>query len=165
MTYVQRSIAPLLALVCVLGTAGCDDDDDPRSDAGADAGADAGEACPLPSGGVYATFLVTDEVFRAQITDGDAIQQAIDLWQGNSTASIPNGALICEPASFNCGYGWHLDPEDIEFADLTIEVCDGSPSFIEDNCDDFVDRYCPWNAELIDLRDCRTEPTCPQVPE
>ncbi|MFW5877167.1 MAG: hypothetical protein ACOCXM_10560, partial [Myxococcota bacterium] len=127
-------------------------------------GGDAGEACPLPSGGVYATFLVTDDVFRAHITDADAIQQAIDLWQGNSNASIPNGDLICEPADFNCGYSWHLDPENIEFAEVTVEVCDGSPSYIEDNCEDFsVDYYCPWNAELIDLRDC-SEPDCPQVP-
>ncbi|MFW6066992.1 MAG: hypothetical protein ACOC97_01540 [Myxococcota bacterium] len=173
MTAIHRSLAPCLACLLLLAVSGCDSDSPPENDAGRDAapgdaavdgGGDGGEACPLPTGGLYATFSVVGEVFRAHLTSDTAIEDAIDLWQGRSSASIPNGDLACEPAPHNCGYTWHMVPGTIEFAELTIEVCDGTPSYIEENCDDFVDNYCPWSAELVDLRDCRTDPTCPSVP-
>jgi hypothetical protein len=33
-----------------------------------------------------------------------------------------------------------------------MEVCDGLPSMIEDGTIT-SDRYCPWNAEVIDVRE------------
>jgi hypothetical protein len=41
-------------------------------------------------------------------------------------------------------------------AEVAIEVCDGLPSYVEENVDEFVDRvgrYCPWAAQLVELRD------------
>ena len=49
-------------------------------------------------------------------------------------------------------------PEQIEMAELTIEVCDGNPTFVEENVDYFVDtvgNYCPWSAELTGVEDFR----------
>ena len=43
-------------------------------------------------------------------------------------------------------------------AEFTIEVCDGRPSFVEENVDEFVDnvgRYCPWSAALVQVEDFR----------
>lgn len=139
---------------------------DGRSDGrSADTPDGAGGACEtLPSGGLYATFDVTGERFRAHLTSPAAIDGALALWEGTSSANIPNGSLVCEPEPWNCGWSWHLEPGTITFAELTIEVCDGAPSYIEENCDDFVDRYCPWSATLVELRDCRTDPSCPVVP-
>jgi hypothetical protein len=51
-----------------------------------------------------------------------------------------------------------MDPDNIEFADAAIEVCDGTPSFVESHIDHFVDvvkTYCPWSAKLVALQDCR----------
>jgi hypothetical protein len=133
------------------------------SDSGGPDGGQAGLNCPMPTDGLFAVFRVADtEYFSAQITDPVGMQQAIDLWTGASTANIPNGALVCEPADYNCGYNWHLDPADIQFADVTIEVCDGTPSYLEDHCADFGARYCTWAAELIELYDCRID-GCPLV--
>lgn len=39
--------------------------------------------------------------------------------------------------------------------EAAIEVCDGTPSFVEDEVDYFVDtvgRYCPWSARLIEVQ-------------
>jgi len=113
-----------------------------------------------PLQGLYATFRVEDEVFRAVITSQSGMQQARDLWQGASTANIPNGALVCTPDPHNCGYDWHLDPATIEFAEVTIELCDGLPSFVDANCDSFGERYCPWSAELVDLKSCTPGAGC-----
>jgi hypothetical protein len=43
-------------------------------------------------------------------------------------AGIPNGRVVTA-TSVNIGWSWHL--EDIEFAELTIDVCDGRPSDVE----------------------------------
>jgi hypothetical protein len=40
--------------------------------------------------------------------------------------------------------------------EAAIELCDGLPSYVEENVDEFVDgvgRYCPWAARLVELRD------------
>ncbi|MEO3993764.1 MAG: hypothetical protein QN229_05640 [Desulfurococcaceae archaeon TW002] len=36
---------------------------------------------------------------------------------------------------FNKSWGWHLDPDTVEVADVTIELCDGMPSFVESELD------------------------------
>jgi hypothetical protein len=41
-----------------------------------------------------------------------------------------------------------MHPADIEFADMTTEVCDGLPSDVEKHAIT-SDRYCPWAAKVI----------------
>lgn len=51
---------------------------------------------------------------------------------------------------------WHLDPEAIEIAEFTVEVCGAQPSFVEANLSYFGDtgqRYSPWAATLESVRD------------
>ena len=47
-------------------------------------------------------------------------------------------------------WSWHIDPSTLEFADMTIEVCDGLPSYVEDGTVT-SDRFCPWSAELVSI--------------
>ena len=125
-----------------------------------------GSACtPLPSAGVYATFRVVNDVFYASITNPAGIDQALALWRGQSQAKIPVGQLECGNGTYNCGWTWRMNPASITFAEVTIEVCDATPSYVQNNCPSFPNgQYCPWSAELIALGDCRTDPSCPAVP-
>jgi hypothetical protein len=138
------------------------------SDARADTSAPPsdGSACTqLPSAGVYATFRVVNDVFYASITNPPGIDQAIALWRGQSQAKIPTGQLECGNGTYNCGYTWRMNPAGITFAEITIEVCDATPSYVQNNCTSFPNgQYCPWSAELTALRDCRTDASCPAVP-
>ena len=119
----------------------------------------------LPNAGLYATFAVGSETFHASITHPDGIAQARALWSGSSTASIPNAELVCSPESWNAPWHWHMRPETVRFAEATMEVCDGEPSFVEANCATFgAGRYCPWSAQMTELRDCSTDRQCPDVP-
>jgi hypothetical protein len=109
-------------------------------------------------GGVLATFEVEGERFRVWTTNPQTIHDLHALQQGTSTANIPNGRILRGPgqARHNAPYHWHLDPQDIAMAEVAIELCDGLPSYAEENVDEFVDRvgrYCPWAAELVELRD------------
>lgn len=111
-------------------------------------------------GGVLATFTVSGDVFKVWVTNPATIQQLFDLAEGNSRATIPNGRIQRGPglSANNEPWSWHLDPQDVQMAEVTIEVCDATPSYVEKNLDYFVGtvgRYCPWSAVLVDLEDLR----------
>jgi hypothetical protein len=111
-------------------------------------------------GGVLATFDVHGELFRVWVTNSEAIDQLYALQRGESTATIPIGRLLRGPgrAAHNAPWRWHFDPEQFALADFTIELCDATPSFVEENLKYFVRTvraYCPWGAVLVDLRDFR----------
>ena len=79
---------------------------------------------------------------------------------GESQANIPNGRILHGPgeADHNAPWDWHLDPMEIEMAEVTIELCDGAPGCVQENIDEFVDvvqRYCPWAAQLVAVEDLR----------
>ena len=108
-------------------------------------------------GGVLATFEASDERFQAWVTDPRTMWDLQQLRRGDTTANIPNGRVLRGPglAGHNAPWSWHLDPEDVSMADMTIEVCDAEPSYVEANVDEFVDnvgRYCAWDAALVDLK-------------
>jgi len=104
---------------------------------------------PAPSG-VVVTFQVVDEEFRVRLTDPDDIAIARQLLAGEEAPSIPNGVVVRGETDVNTGYSWHIDPATVEFADVTVEVCDGLPSDVESGTIT-SDRYCPWAAQVIDI--------------
>ena len=110
-------------------------------------------------GGVLATFRVSGEDFRVWVTNETTIQQILALSDGQSAANIPNGKLIegAGPGGYNQPWTWHLDPEDIEMAESTIELCDGRPSLVDELLEEYLTggRFCPWGAELIGVDDRR----------
>ena len=121
--------------------------------------------CNLPAGGLYATFRVGTETFRQQITSTAGINGALALWKGTSSANIPVGTLSCKCTGWNCEWDFHMDPKTIMFSRAAIELCDGTPSYVNSHCSEFGGgAYCPWSAQLTLLRDCRTSALCPVVP-
>lgn len=104
---------------------------------------------PTPPAGVIVTIRVVDaETFRVRLTEPADIAIARDLLAGKEAPSIPNGKVVRGDPDVNTGYSWHLDPNDFEWADVTIEVCDGRPSDVEKNVIT-SDRYCTWAAKVI----------------
>lgn len=104
---------------------------------------------PPEETGVVVTFRVADsEQFKIRLTDPTDIEVARKLFAGSEAPRIPNGIVIRGSSDINAGYSWHIDPDTIEFADVTTEVCDGLPSDVEKGLIT-SDRYCPWSAEVI----------------
>jgi hypothetical protein len=122
-------------------------------------------------GGVLATFAVEGEQFRVWVTNPQTIAQIMALQAGESTASIPNGRILRGPGpgAHNLPWNWHLDPSDIEMAEMTTEVCDGWPSYVNAHLDEFVDnvgRFCPWSAQLVEVIELRdVAESCPSPSE
>lgn len=104
---------------------------------------------PDPNAPVVVTFEVVDERFKVLLTDPSDIATARRLLAGEDVPSIPDGRIVHE-TGVNQGYSWSLDPNDIEFADVTVEDCDGLPSDVETGVVS-GDRYCPWAATVIGM--------------
>lgn len=91
------------------------------------------------------------QIFRVLIRDPETIAIA-DSLIGPGPQLIITGALRASDGGFNAPWSWHLDPNTIAFADLTIELCDGCPAFVEDDLDYWlttVGQYCPWSTEVL----------------
>jgi len=110
----------------------------------------AGSATEVPQKeGVVVTFRVADvEEYKIRLTDPADIEIARKLLAGEEAPRIPNGVVVRGDPDVNVGYTWHIDPESVEFADFTMEVCDGLPSDVEKGIIT-SDRYCPWSTEVI----------------
>ena len=104
---------------------------------------------PPDAQGVIVTIRVADEeTFKVLLTDPADIEIARKLLAGEEAPTIPNGRIVYGDPGVNEGYSWHLDPNDFEWADVTVEVCDGRPSDVEDR-EITSDRYCTWAGKVI----------------
>ena len=98
-----------------------------------------------PSPAAVATFSVAGETCRVALTTADQIAAARAA-QNGGPARIPVGRLV-PGTQVNTGWSWHL--EDLTFAEVTIELCDGRPSDVERAGSQFGGgRFCPWTATI-----------------
>ena len=103
-----------------------------------------------PPGSVVATVRVAGtETYRIRLTEPKDVAVARELLAGAPAPGIPNGRVVRDgDGGVNTGYTWHIDAADIEWADSTVEVCDGLPSDVERGVVT-SDRFCPWSAKVI----------------
>ena len=134
----RRLRLALTLAVAVLGAVAC---------GGSDAGAST-DPTTSPDAPVIVTFELNEgDRFRVLLTERGDIDAARSLLAGVDGPDIPNGRIVRE-TGVNEGWSWSLDPADFEFADVTIEVCDGTPVDVESG-ELTSDRYCPWSARVV----------------
>lgn len=127
-----RLIAAAALFGAIVGSVGCSSSSNPVA----------------PSGSAIATIRVAGEQYRVLLTTSAQIGAARAA-QAGGRASIPNGRLVAG-AQVNTGYSWHV--EDVEFAEATIELCDGLPSHVQREGPTYGGgRYCPWSARVVAL--------------
>lgn len=110
-----------------------------------------------PTDGLWVTFDVVGERFRAVVTEPQAVGYVLGYVAGHEPQRVPIG-IVVRGGQFNAPWSWHLQPSSIEFADHTTELCDGTPSYLEANLDEWISkvvRYCPWSAKITQVHDCR----------
>ena len=123
----RLALVLVTAAIATLGLAGC---------------------APQPT---VATFQVAgDQTYRIQLVTQEQIDHVKALLAGSEEGRIPNGKVVRDDPSVNAPWSWHIDPTTLEFADNTIEVCDGLPEYVEDGIVT-SDYYCPWSAVAIKL--------------
>ncbi len=99
---------------------------------------------------MVATFRTAgDEEFRILLSDAEDVRMARRLLSGREEGLFPNGLIVRGgDGGVNAGYSWHIDPESVQFAEFTMELCDGRPSYVEDGTH-ASDRFCPWTAVVV----------------
>jgi hypothetical protein len=89
---------------------------------------------------------VSGETFRVALTSADQVAAARAAQNGGA-ARIPVGRVALG-TQVNTGWSWHL--EDLTFAEVTVELCDGRPSDVERAGSEFGGgRFCPWTATVV----------------
>lgn len=127
-------------------------------------GACTGESPPEPR-----TFLfvhtATGALFRAQTSLPAVIAQAeAELDRPFPERRLfPIGPIARGDGGHNVPWSWHFVPDRWELAEVSIEVCDATPEYVEANLDYFVDTLgscCPWGAHLVrSVEEARAELT------
>jgi len=125
----KKSLALTLVLFAALGLSACS----------------GGSTVAVPS---VATFQVVDQTFKIELITPELAQHAIDLMNGEEIAAIPVGTIVRDDPSVNEPWSWHIDPQTLEFADFTTEVCDGLPEYVEDGTLT-SDIFCPWLTTVV----------------
>ena len=107
------------------------------------------------------TFASADgSQFRAVIERPEDIARVQTALEGDGYAGIPNGALAAGDGGFNAPHAWHMTG--VEIVDVTIELCDGNASFVDEDLDYWltnVGRFCPWSATVLAAEPFGTAPT------
>jgi hypothetical protein len=110
-------------------------------------------ACGSDPGGVTVRFATPDGDFVVRIDD-EASLARLDGARPGDHVGIPNGVLQRGDGGVNTGHDWHL--VEVELADMTMEVCDGTAAYVDDlGYDRFLaehgDRFCPWAATFVEI--------------
>ena len=102
--------------------------------------------------GVLATYEMEGHpTFKAILTDPASIESARAQLAGTEEFTThPHGVINYSSADENTGWSWHLD--DTRQAEISAEVCDGTPEDVENHAIT-SDYYCPWSARVIALED------------
>jgi hypothetical protein len=99
------------------------------------------------------TIGVVGQQFMLRATDTETIQQLIDNYNGRNNFHV-TGTLVKGDGGFNSPWSWHLDPSSVRMAEVSIELCDGTPNFVEENLDywlDTVHTYWPWSSKVVSI--------------
>lgn len=109
-----------------------------------------GATDPLPDGALFSVSACQGETFRVLVAD-EAVAAEMDARVGRGPGRIVLGRPVRGNGGFNDPWSWHLDPGSIELADLTVEVCDGCPSYVEGHLEDYlaIGTYCPWSSAVV----------------
>jgi len=116
-------------------------------------------------GGIVASFRVSrgneEEFFHVLIRNRETIEELLRMQRGKQSGRFLEGGVRPDsgPGRHNLPWSWHLDPEDVHFADSVSEGCDPMPHDVELNLHSHVQdtpiRFCPRNAQLLNILDFR----------
>lgn len=98
---------------------------------------------------------VSGETFVVEVTSAEQVA-ALEARLASGREGVLSGELAAGDGGYNEPWSWHMVPSTVEVPDMSIEVCDGRPSMVEDDLDDWietVERFCPWGAVVAERLD------------
>ena len=93
---------------------------------------------------------------RPSLRFGVFVARADDIEQMSAEAEAENKTLIVSGkvrawrAGYNPDWRFVMDPKTIVLGEMFIEVCDGSPWYVQRNLDEWKgERWCPWSSYVM----------------
>ncbi len=108
---------------------------------------------------VTALFRFTDNhsSFVIKLIELEKIIHARRILNGEEKARIHvRGTIIKKTDSYNPSWSFYLDPKSIDFFEFSIEVCDASIDFVEQNLPEIGNstlpncNWCPWSSKIVE---------------
>lgn len=102
-----------------------------------------------------------EDTLRVLVRNEATVAAARAYIAGTSDAHIPIGPIV-RGAGIDSRYPFHFLPEEVELAEVTIELCDGAPMRTEQAVDEFFEgstgepdaqraTWCPWGAYPVEV--------------
>ncbi|MGH7710389.1 MAG: hypothetical protein ACREOG_03845 [Gemmatimonadaceae bacterium] len=103
-----------------------------------------------------ATFVVQvgSEQFAVRVVD-QATFAKLNARMQSGNPGVIIGRVVIGDGGFNAPWTWHLEPSSIDAPQASIELCDGTPSYLEAHRDEWIASvrdYCPWTAKVVSVR-------------
>jgi hypothetical protein len=98
---------------------------------------------------------IDPQPFVAATSRADVIAEVraeLDKALGERNRHI-NGRVLRGDGGHNAPWSWHFDPDEWDLAEVSIELCDGNPTDVENDLDYWVDTvmaFCPWSARVVE---------------
>lgn len=141
----------LFLLTGMIAFSGCDDDEDgpqPACDLlQTEAGTRVFEFVHESSGSTFLAWTSDTAVINDVLAQ---LQLPEDQRDKHINGEIARLSEPCE--GINKDWSWYFVPGEWQLADISIEVCDGEPNYVEENLSEFTDnvgRYCPWSSYVL----------------
>jgi hypothetical protein len=93
------------------------------------------------------------EAFLAKTTDGEAIKQ-VRAELAKPLAERKKfilGPIDRGNEGYNKPWHWHFVRDKWKLAEMSMELCDGKPSYVETNLDEWLAKigtFCPWTERV-----------------
>ncbi len=116
---------------------------------------------PLCAGRKGGALIVLEVAGNEKLTIWSTVDEFIDEAKRLKTAGeqrVPMFLEVLEGVDCDGAYTWHVNPEKMSFADVTTEVCDGTPSYLEQHKQEWIQtvgNYCPWSTKVASIDDRR----------
>jgi len=112
----------------------------------------------IPSGYAGFRFKMKNEMgtstdFIAITSNNAVIQKAreqLQLEYSERNLHI-HGAIDRGNDGYNLSWSWHFKRSEWDLVQISAEVCDGNPNYVEEHLEDYLSiGYCPWGAVVIE---------------
>ena len=96
----------------------------------------------------------SEQHFTARTSDPDTlgiIEGQLTLPESERFLHI-HGTIGWGNGGYNLNWSWHFIPEEWNLVELSIEVCDGLPSHVENDLKYWIEDmgyFCPWSSYVI----------------
>jgi len=107
-----------------------------------------------PSAAYFAfTQTAADEplrLFIVKLIDDSLIKHARTILADRSERKRQvAGTIVRQPAPYNPGWSFHLEPTTVSFFEVAMELCDANMSQLEEGLELPGGYWCPWSSRLI----------------